>query len=132
MKRIYIFSPLAIAAGAFLWMSASGGVAKIQQKDRTGSPVSDTECNMCHASGINFSTKPTITVIDSSGPVTEYKPLKKYTVMVDIQSTGNINHGFQVTGFLSDNSAAGLVESVNGNTQKINLNGRWYFEHSTP
>ena len=132
MKKIYIFSPVALAAGAFLWMSVAAGVANIQQKDRTGSPVSDMECNSCHASGISFSTKPTVTVLGTSGVVTMYEPLKKYTVKVEILSSGNVAHGFQLTGLLTDNSAAGLVESVNGNTQKIDLNGRWYFEHSSP
>ena len=130
MKITYIFSPLAIAAGAFLWMSASGGVAKIQTKDRTGSPVTDTECTACHAAGTNFSTVAKFVLNDASGPVSKYTPGETYTLTVGIQSTGNAGHGFQAVALLDDNSAAGTSTSATANTQISPLNSRDYFEQS--
>lgn len=130
MRKLYILSPLPLALGAVLWMSASGGVAKIQQKDRTNSPVSSPACTMCHLAGANFSTSASIEVRDGNGPITEYIPGETYTVKVDIQSTGNNGHGFQVTGLLANNSSAGSCNVVTSGTQKTSLGGRWYFEQS--
>ncbi|UTW66786.1 T9SS type A sorting domain-containing protein [bacterium SCSIO 12643] len=130
MRKLYILSPLPLALGAVLWMSASGGVAKIQQKDRTNSPVSSPACTMCHLAGANFSTSASIVVSDGTGPITEYIPGETYTVKVDIQSTGNSGHGFQITGLLANNSSAGSCTVVTSGTQKTSLGGRWYFEQS--
>ncbi len=133
MKKAYIFSPLLFLGVALLWMSASNGVAKIQGKDRTGSPVSDNNCTACHSSGQNFSTISSVIVKDASGQlVTEYSPGSTYIITVDIQSTGNAGHGFQLTGLLSNNSAAGTCTATSPNTQITALNGRWYFEHTVP
>lgn len=129
MRKMYIFSPLAIAAGAFLWMSASGGVAKIQHKDRTGSPVTSQDCKACHSGG-SFSTVGTFTLSDSTGPVTEYTPGGTYSLTIGIQSTGNSGNGFQAVALLDDNSAAGTSTSVTSKTQVTSLNSRDYFEHS--
>ena len=129
MKKIYIPLLLTVVFGGSLLISASQGVAKIQQKDRTGSPVSTENCTKCHNSNINFSTIPTIRISKNGNPVTEYVPLSEYTVTVDIQSSGSVGHGFQITGLMDDNTFGGLVKSVNEG-QKIVLNDRWYFEHS--
>ena len=131
MKIPYIFTPLLLGIGATLWISASGGVANKQNKDRTGSPVSDVACTQCHAAGANFSTSALIQVLNQSGAlVTKYIPGNMYTIKVDIQSVGNASHGFQVTGMLADNSSAGTCSVITPNTQISPLNGRWYFEPS--
>ena len=132
MKRNFILSPLAIAVGAMVWMSASGGVAEEQSKDRTGSPVSDAACSMCHSAGANFSTVAEITIKDSNGViVSEYIPGAKYVLTVGVQSSGNSGHGFQVTGLLDNNNSAGTCNPITAHTQKTGLNNRWYFEQSS-
>ncbi|MGB1003377.1 MAG: T9SS type A sorting domain-containing protein [Salibacteraceae bacterium] len=129
MKITYIFSPIILGVGSLLWMSASGGVADVQNKDRTGSPVSDVNCTQCHASGANFSTAALMQLTGPSGsPVSEYLPGEKYSLLVNIQSTGSNSHGFQVTGLLGDNSKAGTCVAQSTNTQITPLNGKWYFE----
>lgn len=131
MKKSYILSPVVIAAGAFLWMSASGGVADDQSKDRTGSPVSDQACTACHSGG-SFSASASVVVKDMSGAlVTEYTPGETYGVTVEIQSTGNSGHGFQLTALLVNNSSAGTCSATSSNTKSTALNGKWYFEHSS-
>lgn len=130
MRKLYIFSPVLLAAGAFMWMSASGGVAKIQNKDRTNSPVSSPACTMCHLGGANFNTSATIRVSDAVGTIMEYIPGETYKVTVDIQSTGNTGHGFQVTGLLANNTSAGACTVITAGTQKTVLGGRWYFEQT--
>jgi hypothetical protein len=132
MKRNFIFTPLALAVGAMVWVSASGGVAQEQSKDRTGSPVSDAACSMCHSAGANYSTVAGITITDSNGMVvTEYVPGDKYMLSVGVQSSGNSGHGFQVTGLLDDNTSAGTCNPITAHTQKTGLNNRWYFEQSS-
>lgn len=117
--------------GAFLWISASGGVAQNQSKDRTGSPVSDVACTQCHMATGNFSTSAIIQLTDmSGGSVTAYVPGESYNLKVRIQSSGNVGHGFQVTGLLSDNTSAGTCSSPSVNTAITPLNGRWYFEQT--
>lgn len=131
MKSTYIFSPLFIGIGGLLWISASGGVANVQNTDRTGSPVSNVVCTQCHAAGANFSTTPVIEITTLTGDaVTEYTPGQDYILSVNIQSTGSNSHGFQVTGMLADNSGAGTGSAQTSNTQITPLNGRWYFENS--
>jgi hypothetical protein len=130
MKKLYIFSPILLAVGAVIWMGASGGVAKVQNKDRTSSPVSSPACTMCHLGGANFNTSATIKVSDAAGIITKYTPGETYKVTVEIQSTGNTGHGFQVTGLLANNSSAGSCTVVTSGTQKSVLGGRWYFEQS--
>jgi len=130
MNKLYILSPIALGVGLIALMSVSRGVAKIQKKDRTGSPVATTNCTACHSSSVNFAVVPKISMVNSSGAeVTEYTPLEKYTLTVSIQSSGNIGHGFQVTGLFGDNTSAGLVTNPSTGTQRVDLNGRWYFEH---
>lgn len=129
MNKKYIFSPLFVGIGALLWISASGGVAHVQQKDRTGSPVSDVACTQCHVSTGNFSSSGSIQLETANGvAVTEYIPGEAYVLKVVIQSTGNVGHGFQVTGLLADNSGAGTCNASATNLQISPLNGRWYFE----
>ncbi len=131
MKKTYIFSPIILGIGALLWISASGGVAKIQSKDRTGSPVSDVACTQCHMATGNFSTSAIIQLTDmSGGSVTAYVPGEVYNLKVRVQSSGNVGHGFQVTGLLSDNTSAGTCSSPSVNTAITPLNGRWYFEQT--
>jgi hypothetical protein len=131
MKIPYIFSPIVLGIGGLLWISASGGVADVQSKDRTGSPVSDVNCTQCHSAGANFSSAAIMQFTDPSGaPVSEYLPGEKYALKVNIQSIGSNSHGFQVTGLLSDNSKAGTCVAQSSNTQITPLNGRWYFEPS--
>lgn len=130
MKTTYIFSPLLIGVVALVWVSASGGVAKIQQVDRTGAPGSEPNCTMCHSGG-SFSSSSTVVIKDMSGQaVTSYMPENQYSVTVEINSSGNNGHGFQLTGLLDDNSIAGSCDAVTNGTQKTSLNSKWYFEHN--
>ena len=132
MNRNFILSPLALAVGAMVWVSASGGVAQVQSKDRTGSPVSDNACTMCHTPSANFSTSASIKIKDANGvEVSEYVPGDLYTLTVGVQSSGDNGHGFQITGMFANNTSAGSCNPITTNTQKISLNNRWYFEHSS-
>ncbi len=129
MNTKYIFSPLVLGFGALLWINASGGVAHIQKKDRTGSPVSDVACTQCHVSTGNFSSVGSLQLLSSSGTVvTHYLPGETYQFKVKMQSARNVGHGFQVTGLLADNSSAGTCLKISSNVQITPLNGRWYFE----
>ena len=129
MSKKYLIFPLVVILGFAMFINASQGVANKQQKDRTGSPGSDQNCTECHLSGISFISSAAIVVTENANIVTEYEPLKKYTVSVEIQSSGNVGHGFQVTGLLNDNTFAGLVESVNDGRKTV-LNDKWYFENA--
>ncbi|MFT4753719.1 MAG: hypothetical protein ACI85Q_001267 [Salibacteraceae bacterium] len=132
MKTTYIFSPIVLGIVAMVWVSASGGVADIQNKDRTGSPVSDVACTQCHTAGANFSASALIQISNLAGAtVTQYIPGETYSLKINMQSPGSTTHGFQVTGMLSDNSSAGSCSAVTSNTQISPLNGRWYFEPTT-
>jgi hypothetical protein len=128
MKKSYFLLPFFAGIG-LLWMAASGGVAKIQQVDRTGSPVSTTNCTACHTT-FSYNTSATSTLLDNGVAVTEYVPGNTYTLRVEIQSTGASGHGFQVVGLLDDNSTAGSASTTASNTQISTLNGREYFEHN--
>ena len=131
MKKIIIVSPVLLAIGALIWVSAAGGVAKVQKKDRTGSPVSDVNCTQCHMIEADFSTNASIQILSISGQVvTEYIPETEYIVKTEITSQGNSGHGFQITGMLNDHSSAGSIIPETENTQMSSLNNRWYFESS--
>lgn len=130
MKKTWIFLPIVIIGLLMLFINAAGGVAKIQNKDRTGSPVSSPNCTACHSGG-NFNTSASVSVSDANGSVAQYEPGKTYNVKVHIQSSSTSGNGFQLTALLADNSAAGVGTAVSSGTQVTALGGRQYFEQST-
>ena len=120
-----------------LMMGASDGVAEIQNKDRTGTPDGDNNCNQCHNDG-NFSASINISVQDGMGnEVDTYLPGETYTVGYLITSTGNPSgYGFQSTVLLEDLSNAGTFMNPSANAQLESVNdapisNRHVVEHSS-
>lgn len=132
MKRAVV---LCIAAGLFfvLLTSHQNGVATVQSKDRTGSPVGQAQqCGQCHTGG----TMPTPTIHirlkDASNTVvTSYIPGETYTLEVELESAGAAGYGFQTVGLLTSNNAqAGTLTAQSANAKIKVLNARTYGEQN--
>lgn len=107
------------------------GVVTNQQKDRTGSPVSQTQqCGQCHNNG-NFNTSITMRLKDANGDVvTEYLGGENYTFEVELSGSG-AGFGFQAVALLSGNANAGNFTVNSSNAKIMTLNNRKYAEQVT-
>lgn len=131
MKYTFLFSPFLLVSGAYLWMSASAGVADVQMQDRTGSPVSSNACNMCHQ-GASFNVTTNLQLIDQNGSVvTQYEPNSLYTVKATINAPNASHFGFQITGLDEGNNGIGEWTPITSGTKKVILNNRPYFEQNS-
>jgi hypothetical protein len=134
MKKSYLTLLAIVFAGYFL-ISNNAGVATVQNKDRTGSPVGSTVlCNNCHSGG-TFTTNIALRMLnDSNNVVTTYTPGQHYTYEVEVTSTGTTTasaYGFQTVGLLaSTNAQAGTLVALSTNTKTKVLSGRTYAEHT--
>ena len=137
MKKNVLLTLFGLCLSSVLWMGHNTGAAKIQGKDRTGSPVSNGTCSAsgCHNGG-NFGTKTTLTFTDPNGNVvTKYKPKTLYSVKINVAGTamgGGIapaGYGFQVTALKPNNDSAGTFSNAPV-AQIINLGARTYVEQS--
>lgn len=136
MRRSVYF--LAFIGISVILMSASDGVAEIQNKDRTGTPDGDDNCTACHNDG-NFAPSITINVNDDQGnPVDNYIPGETYDIGYIITSSGNPSgYGFQSTVLFNDLSNAGelLNPSSNAQLNSVTRGGivnRHIVEHNAP
>ncbi len=130
MRRIIIPTLLFTAFG-IISISSQFGVATIQNKDRTGSPVGTTKCNACHT-GATFSVSISASLKDASGMVvTSYDPDTNYVYEVTLSSTGASAYGFEAVSLLaSSNLNAGTLNVGSSNTKLKVLSGRTYADHT--
>lgn len=107
------------------------GVVTNQQKDRTGSPVSQAQqCGQCHTNG-NFGTTINLRLKDQSGNmVTEYLGGENYTFEVELNGSGS-GYGFQAVALLAGNVNAGNFTVNSPNAKIMTLNNRKYAEQVT-
>lgn len=117
---------------SFLLMNNSSGAGFSQDRDRTGSPLSNNTCGGCHSGG-NFGAGIRTELLDDTIPVNTYEPGKTYLVRVSLSRTGfPAAFGFQAVALTSSNSDAGTFGVAPGGTRVVQVNNRQYFEHSRP
>lgn len=127
MRIIYTFCFLLVAGLLFLGNSAGPG--EIQGQDRTGGPVANGFCGVCHASGA-FNPTLVLEVLEDGSPVTTYMAGTTYTMRVIISAdAGAAVYGFQAVALLDGNAQAGGFTAGMG-TQVTTLDGRQYIEQS--
>ncbi|HMG15991.1 MAG TPA: choice-of-anchor V domain-containing protein [Saprospiraceae bacterium] len=138
MKKNVLLTVFTLSLFSIVWMGHNTGAAKIQGKDRTGSPVAFGTCSFsgCHTGG-NFGTKTTLTFTDPKGVVvtTKYKPSTLYSVKINVAGTamgGGLapaGYGFQVTALRPNNDSAGTFSNAPV-AQIINIGARTYVEQA--
>jgi hypothetical protein len=132
MKRAVV---LFFVSGLFyvLLSSHQNGVATVQSKDRTGSPVGQAQqCGQCHTGGTMPNPAISIRLKDASNnSVTSYIPGETYTLEVELSSAGAAGFGFQTVGLLASNNAqAGTLTAQSANAKIKVLNSRTYGEQN--
>lgn len=109
----------------------SGGLAAVQNQDRTGSPVSSGLCMACHSGG-SFGANFQIEVRDAgNNVVTSYTPGAQYTVEYTVSASSGSPSGYGMQAAILDasNSNAGNQTTVNtANTQVSIVGGRQLLE----
>jgi len=138
MKKNVLLTVFTLSLFSILWMGHNNGAAKIQGKDRTGSPIAFGTCSFsnCHTGG-NFGTKTTLTFTDPKGNVitTKYKASTLYTVKINVNGTamsGGLapaGYGFQATALKPNNDSAGTFTSAPV-AQIIPIGARSYVEQA--
>ncbi len=120
-----------LTALGFLLLNSSNGAGASQNADRTGSPVSNGDCNGCHSGGV---VTPTVTValFDGLLPVSSYTPGKSYTLRISVIGLGYLRYGFQTVALSSGNVNAGTITAGSSGTRAVTLNSRIYGEHTSP
>jgi hypothetical protein len=130
MKRNLIGLML-IALASYTWFGNSSGPGKVQNTDRTGSPLSPGYCNACHSGG-SFGTEVSLLLVDSNNDtISEYIPENSYTLKVSVAATGAEGYGFQTVALTSDNLGTGIFGTPASGTQITPIGGVNYFEHSS-
>ncbi|MBK8504841.1 MAG: T9SS type A sorting domain-containing protein [Saprospiraceae bacterium] len=129
MKR-NLLGIMLIALGSYVWFGNASGPGKVQNTDRTGSPLSPGFCNACHSGG-SFGTEVSLLLVDiNNDTIAEYIPANTYTLKVSIAASGAEGYGFQTVPLTSSDMAAGTFGSPAAGTQITNIGGASYFEHS--
>lgn len=125
MKKNYVFKSLLllIPVSAFLLMSVSSG----RDGGYSGSPGDNNNtCTQCHSGG-NFSAS---VALQSEVPQTGYQLGTTYGLQVNVSSTSNSRHGFQITAEkVSDGSKVGTFIADGTNNQL--KNGGTHITHTT-
>lgn len=127
---------LALILGSYLLLvltANSSGAGFSQDKDRTGSPLSNSSCNGCHSGG-GFGAGIEVNVLDDSIPVSVFEPGKTYKLQVSLSRTGfPAAFGFQAAALTgTEHQDAGSFGVAPAGTRVVQVNGRNYFEHSRP
>jgi hypothetical protein len=116
MKKNYFFKSflLLIPVSALVLMSLSGG----RDGGYSGSPGdSNNTCTQCHSGG-NFNAS---VALQTEVPSTGYELGTTYGLQVDVSSTSNSRHGFQITAEkVSDGSKIGTFTADGTNNQLKN------------
>lgn len=135
MKFRIIYLSFVFLLSMVLFISFSGGPARTQGQDRTGSPLSTggAPCQTCHSAGA-FEPVLTVEILDNQVPVTSYEPEKTYTFRASIETSGSpAEFGFQSVALSgSDDANAGTFGTPDSDLSVVPLNGRDYFEHRSP
>lgn len=128
MRTVYVLFFAALTATFF--MASSSGAGSVQQQDRTGGPLANQFCGLCHATGA-FNPSINVEVLDGETAVTTFQPGTTYTLRVTINAEeGAAGYGFQAVALTgSENLQAGSFTAGMG-TQVVTLDGRDYVEHS--
>lgn len=118
------------ALATTLFMASSAGAGSVQQQDRTGGPLANQFCGLCHSTGA-FNPSINVKVLDGDTEVMAYQPGETYTLRITINADeGAVGYGFQAVALTGgDNLQAGSFTAGTG-TQVTTLNGRDYVEHS--
>ena len=118
----------------FLLMNNAAGPGEVQGKDRTGSPLSEGACNVCHNDGA-FNPAVSVELLKDNQPVDKYQPGETYNLKVTI-SPGQGDppaFGFQAVALSgSNNDNAGSWGTPPTGIQTVTVDNRDYVEHSTP
>ncbi len=130
MKRNQLIYSFLIILGGGICLSHSSGPGAVQDKDRTGGPVSEGTCANCHSGG-SFGSSVDIAVTTESGDtVTAYLPETAYTLRIKVVGEGAAAFGFQTVALDSSNADAGMFGAAPTGTQITPVAERNYFEHS--
>lgn len=131
MKKGIVLSTLVFIYFSGVLIAHKTGVATNQQKDRTGSPVSQVQqCGQCHNNG-NFNTNITMRLKDQLGnTVTEYLAGENYIFEVELNGSG-AGYGFQAVALLANNVNAGNMTVNSSNAKIVTLSNRKYAEQVT-
>ena len=127
MKHLTFLFGLIILAGMLI--SSSGGVTVQQQKDRTGSPVSDNPCSQCHGGG-SFTGNVDISLSLDGSVIDKYIPGQTYELKILMNHDGASRFGFQSVIMDAGSVSVGTYGTPAFGTRVANLNGRSYFEQS--
>jgi len=122
----YLF---ALLLCTYVWLGHSTGPGKVQNTDRTGSPLSPDFCQACHSGG-NFGTDVQILLLQGIDTIQEYVPETAYTLQVTVAATGAEAFGFQAVALSPDTANAGMFGTPPDGMQITPVNGRDYAEHS--
>jgi type IX secretion system substrate protein len=137
MKIKFTLTLFTLLLTALLFINNASGPGNIQDKDRTGSPLSPGSCSApgCHSGG-GFNPSVSIELLKNNQPVTTYIPGVTYDVKVTITASQGTpaGYGFQAVALAGvDNDNTGTWSSPTPGIQSLTLsNGRTYVEHSTP
>ena len=135
MKFRIIYLSFIVLLSTILLISFSGGPARTQGQDRTGSPLTTggAPCQTCHSAGA-FEPMLTVEILDNDVAVTSYEPEKTYMFRATIETTGSpAEFGFQSVALSgADNANAGTFGTPDADMSVAPLDGRDYFEHRSP
>ncbi len=134
MKFPLIYTFFALLTLGFFLVSNSSGPGAVQGQDRTGSPLSNGACQICHASGA-FAPTITAELLEDGEPVSEYEAGKTYTLRVEVSPTEGspTRYGFQAVALTgADDVNAGAFGTPGAGIQVTTLQDRDYAEHSVP
>ena len=143
MKKIILLFSIIIAVLIFLYPSTSISNSTGSPGGKTGSPMDNADCTLCHST-----TSVSGSTITTNIPTTGYVPGTVYTITANITSAGggfNIQ-GFEVTSeenmnntkigtfFITDANTTQLVNQGNAVTHKIGGNNlsTWSFDWEAP
>ena len=130
IKALLFFTSL--ISLCILLISNSSGAGAIQNKDRTGSPLSSGPCQTCHNSGA-FSPTFELKLLDGENEVSSYQPGKTYTLSIDISASGASHYGFQAVALRKEDiENAGTFGTAPDSMRTMVLNDKTYVEHTTP
>lgn len=131
MKKNLLLLSLALAIGATLLMSNSGGRAAVGNSDNTGSPISSGTCANCHSGG-SFEGAVTINVYEAgtTTPVTAYVPGTTYDLEIAFSDNGSADYGFQVACLDSGNEPVNGFANPSSGTRISTISNRDIFEQS--
>lgn len=127
MRIIYTFSLLLAATALFL--GNSGGAGAVQNQDRTGGPLANQFCGLCHGAGA-FNPSLQVEAFFQGAATTTYTPGETYTIRLTISDNGGASgYGFQAVA-LDDNDAGIGTLTADTGQQTVTIGGVDYVEHS--